>query len=390
MIIRYQDIYTLPQEIGQNTISRVTVSQNLPNDIVVVGYITAKELLPVDDRLITKESTWAQLDDMFKHVDWQLGFEKKFFILYDDAILPENLIFLHYWLRNKCTNIENIFFLCTPQIIKRWWTDWCHVMGEKSFKVIDIGPLTAAHRYIKCTLPLENKSKSIKKHFSYYGGTISSPQKNYILLEITEYYDYGYIDNLATILPKQQIIDQIEKISYFQSQQTIDNISRRYDEFVHDGKFNSNTPLTIEDSGRRIDEPVDQNGWQYQIDRQCFACVIRETFDYLPYPAFTEKTLRAFYHGCMPIPLGYRAVEELELYGFKFLHDFFDYGYQYEKDFFSRIKKMKHSLQKWIIDFPTDTLATLWSDNQEIFEHNSKHISTILQPDRIIYDSSKD
>jgi len=349
-------------------------------DVIVAGHIQQQlvyTLAASDDWSSKDKLIWPVLEQLFREFDWSLGFEHKILIIYNETFTPEIAISLHYWLRTKCTNIQNIYVAVTDNVVSTWWASWLGVMCEKSYRVVEIPHIHGLHYIRRSQPPLKNHS-GIVKHFSYWGGTYPARHKGYLLLEMSQYQPWAYLDHLGSVLDKQEIIDYTENITHYLSQDTVDRISARYDRFIVDKKFLSN----INDPDQK-NEFLDSHDIQWHTDQQCLACVIRETCDSLPFSNYTEKTLRAFWHGCLAIPMSYRAVEALEHQGFLFAHDLFDYSYQNEPDFFTRIQLLKHSLDRFIQQISADDLPHVWQSQQPLIHHNAQQVLRLLDPARI-------
>ena len=372
---------------NQDLLAFKATAQQPSDGTIVAGLINAELLFALRDTADSESKDkviWPVLEQIFTGFDWSQGFEHNIVIIYDETFTPEIAQSLHYWLRTKCTRIENIHVICLDNPAAQWWQRWCDVMHERSYRVVDVLHTVNADRYFSGQTPPLRDAQGIHRHFSYWGGSYPSRSKNYLLMEISQYRPWAYVDNMGPLLPRQEILDYVENITYYQSQVTVDRIAQCYDELVRDHQFLSNVQGT-----KKHDEPFDGRGLQWHIDQQCMACVVRETDDTLPYANITEKTLRAFWHGSMVIPISYQAVCDLERCGFQFAHDLFDYSYQHEPDFFRRVQALKRSLDRFIQQCPADRLPQLWHQHRRIWQHNAQTVVRLLAPDHIACEISK-
>lgn len=346
---------------------------------VFVGWIRQELLLAaasVPEDQFHPHVIWPRLETLFAGVDWTMSFHKRLLVVYDEVVIPQVVISLHEWLRSKCANLDHIHVIFTDQPIQLWWQAYCRVFHERSFHAEYVPHVTMPLRYPMAQTIQVKAHEMINRHFSYYAGTWHDRSRNYLLLEMLEYMPHAAIDNMGLILPRQRIVDYVEQISYFGAQSDVERIGAIYDQHVID----QNCPGNVVGQQSK-NEPLCYQGLQWQIDSQCFACVTRETRDDLPYPDVTEKTMRAFLHQCMVIPISYQAVDHLESLGFQFAHHLFDYSYQHQPDFFHRVKGLKNSLNQFIQTVSQPQLGPVWFQNQQIWQHNAENVLRIMKPD---------
>lgn len=355
--------------------------------VINLELLTAISNAPLlDDK---KRCLALALDEMFKDVDLSKSFETPLCIMYDEIFYEEIIVGIHYWLRTKCANIENIILITAEHTgLARWWKDWCKVHHERSFTVVEMSygyshfldnQLLSKPDTIETT-----KNKNIQHYFNLYGGTYPSNDKMYLVLKALELYDYGIIECLGEFYPKQSILDYVENITYYTNQQDIDHISSLYDQYIHNNKMTSKSFVSTSPPAVTRDS-IFFSGHQYHVDGHCFASIVRETVNDRPFSSVTEKTLRAFVHQLAVIPTGYLAVDELELQGFWFPHDIIDYSYQHEPDYSRRITKLIDSVKQLVRQHSLDDLQKYYSNNLEHFHHNVQLVYTIRTNPLITY-----
>lgn len=327
------------------------------------------------------KDVWVEkcLDDMFGSYDWTRSFSRRQILVYDEVLPSEVLEILHKWLRKKCADIENILLIVTHHTGTRdWWQDWCKTNNEKSFQLTEIFFLTrpTATPSIKSFFSKKSTTrknidwytsqKTISKILSYYGGRYSSPEREYLFLKLQCFdHSLAHVDFLGNLSPKQDILSYVENITYYKNQMEIDYISNVYDQLVNNGWLLR--PPYVFDCAI---EDIDFAGPQWQTDRQCFASVVRETINSDKFACVTEKTLRAFLHHCVVIPIGFNAVNNLEKLGFWFPHDFIDYSYQSTRSFADRVHGMMAALDN-LAQKSFDVLQQYYLDNINKFQYNS-------------------
>ena len=321
-----------------------------------------------------------RLEMIFRHHDWTKSFDRQQVIILDDVVTSEILVLWHKWLRKKCADIENIVLVTTHHTgIKTWWQRWCAVNQEKSFAIQELfflsrpgstPSLKSLYRdpdQFLHTLEFWSANKKITKLFSYWGGTYTTSEREYLLLKILALREVGEIDFMAQISNKSDVLAYAENITYFKKQQDIDEIGQTYDRLTTDKLFVSDHAS----HQARKNEQIDFAGLQWTVDRCCWSTVVRETINSDRYACVTEKTLRAFLHHCVVIPVGYRAVEQLEQIGFWFPKDMVDYSYQHLDCFADRVDRLIKSL-RMLSQRTLHDLQTHYLDNQHRFQYNAQ------------------
>jgi hypothetical protein len=212
-------------------------------------------------------------------------------------------------------------------------------------------------------------SKKIEQVFSYYGGTYATPERQYLVLTLLELSEVGSIDYLGKFETKDTVTAYSENINYYLDQAEIDQINELFDRHVSP----SGTLVQQNMPGPGIkNEPIGYQGIQWYTDSTCFASVVRETVVDDRYSCVTEKTLRAFLHHMVVIPVTFQGVKELEHMGFWFPHDIFDYSYQTESRFAYRTKHMINSIKQLIANLSIGNMQQYYNDNIDKFHANAK------------------
>jgi len=336
-----------------------------------------------------KQFVFSKLDALTQHFDFGTSFAQPVAILYQEYISEELMVYLHQWLRTKCADIENITVVLSQSLgMKNWWKEWCNIYHEKSFSIVELSWAYCESAYRTCFSPGEfvshpdivtEKNKMMQYHFSYWaGGTKHYNDRSYIAMRVLEFLDHCLFDSLYKLPPKQVLLDYAEQITYFKSQDTIDLISSLYDTKVNsDGEvkiknINNNTAIK-----KRVQQFCFVDSFTWNNNRCCFASVIRETKNNDLHQAFTEKTMRAFWHHLVAIPLCYNAVSNLEAQGFWFPHDLIDYRYQGVRDFHDRVSMAIQSIKKLIADHSINDLKNYYNNHTEHFYYNAKLIKDL-------------
>lgn len=320
----------------------------------------------------------ATLEKMFGSYDWQRSFEKPQALIFDGQIFPALLEYIHNWLRTKCLDIENVYLVITHHRgVQEYWKRWCEVFQCKSFQIKE--HLITDTTNEKCqwhqnvdVMPSRNffkENKEISCSFSYYGGGWQSDERDYLALRMLEFADTAEIDYLASFSSKENVLAYTENITYFKDQEQVDYISEMYDKHVgSDGKLLVDKKFSTSSAQY---EKIDYNGTQWEIDRHCFASVVRETNNTLPYSCLTEKTLRAFMHHTVVIPIGYDAVKELENLGFWMPHDIINYSYQSKLLFVDRVNGAISVMRDLLEKYTFSQLQQYYLDNIDKFHYNA-------------------
>ena len=322
------------------------------------------------------------LENLFGHHDWAKSFSATQVLIYDEVLPSEILILIHKWLRRKCADIENIILVTTHHLgIRPWWQKWCQINHLRSFQVKEV-LFTDSPGYKKgwfASVPSPHSrdfykhNKKISRLFSFYGNARSGvdvpKERVYATLKMLEFADYAEIDFIGRFPDKQHMIDYVENITYFKNQADIDYISSTYDKYIFSGLLENRLTFL---GTKTQNESMTFDGLQWEVDRHCWATVVRETIIDDVYPAVTEKTIRAFLHHMAVIPMAFGAVSELEKLGFWFPHDVIDYSYQHEPLFAVRTQKLIDSLKSVLQNYSYAQLEEYYNHQIDRFHHNTE------------------
>lgn len=328
----------------------------------------------------------ATLEKMFGSYDWQKSFETPQVLIFDAQIFPALLEYTHNWLRTKCLDIENVHLVTTHHRgIHKYWKRWKEFHQCKSFQIKEylITDTTNEkclwHQKAGSNPPLDffTENKEITCSFSYYGGGWQNDERDYLALRMLEFADTAEIDYLASFSSKENILAYTENITYFKDQIQVDYISEAYDKYVGpDGKLSVDKRFS---SSSKQYEEINYSGTQWEIDRHCFASIVRETNNSTHYSCLTEKTLRAFMHHQVVIPLGFEAISELENLGFWFPHDIIDYSYQSKPIFVDRVNGAVSVMRDLLATHTFPQLQQYYLDNQDKFQYNAELVYCFIK-----------
>jgi len=318
-----------------------------------------------------------ELDQMFDKYDWTKSFSNPQVIVYDESVTSEIIIAIHHWLRRQCADISNITLITTHNLgIASWWEQYCAVMGQQSFLIQEkffTHSDQCRARWFDKIPPLPDRGwfanfKKIERVFSYYGGSYGKLERQYLILKMLELSSVGEIDYLGKFVSKDSLLGYSENINYYLDQNEIDQLNVLYDRHV---SVTGDLAYSCVAAGIK-NEKLDYQGVQWQTDSKCFASVVRETVLDDVYSCVTEKTLRAFLHHTVVIPVTFQGVTELERMGFWFPHDIFDYSYQTESRFAYRTKHMITSIKQLIANLSIGDMQQYYTDNIDKFHANAK------------------
>ena len=329
------------------------------------------------------------LDEIFKDVDLTKSFTSPLCIVYDETFYEEVIVGIHYWLRTKCADIENITIITAEHNgMAQWWSSWCQVHHERSFNIVEMSYGFSHFLIGELIEPPDvqdtTSQKNIQHYFNLYGGSYPTKDKLYLILKSLELYHFGIVEYVGNFSTKQDVLDYVEHITYFKNQQEIDHISKLYDQYILGNKLiiksitDNSVPSFMEGS-------YFFTGHQYYVDNHCFASIVRETINDQPFSTVTEKTYRAFLHQMAVVPVGYHSVKYLEVQGFWFPHDIINYDYQYEPDYSRRVTALIESVKQFTNQYSIEDLQQYYQTNVKKFQHNAQLCYTIRHDPLITY-----
>ena len=342
-----------------------------------VGYIYWELLqaLAQGPELFPKDaSVEKKLDEMFGQYDWSRSFDRRQILVHDENIMSEILPMMHTWFRRRCLDIENIEIIMPHHIgIEQYWHKWCDLNQVKSFKITEVWQLRSPlMRPVYQSMPslqdlLRHKQhREITKLFSYYGGTHSDPEREYIACKLMPFRDRAEINFMAEPYPEEAVLAYVERNTYFKNQKEVDHI-RQLLPVRRQTRLQSEA--TMEPRG--FYEGFHLDRFQSQVDARCWACVVRESHNSDRFCSLTEKTLRALVNHLVVLPLGYQSVHWLENIGFWFPHDIVDYSYTQQPLFVDRVNGLIENITR-LASRPLQELQKYHVDNLEKFQYNAK------------------
>jgi hypothetical protein len=341
-----------------------------------------------------EQSNWESaitqfFDGLFK-IDFNQSFNQPIVIYYREVITEEILELLHNYIRNQCSNIENIVFLTAQGIgLKRYYTNFCQLHSTKGFNVIEIPWVLGyevfvsdetAHLY---QLP---KKESIQSLFSYYGGTyeVNPPERTIMTLFASRYADIAHIESMADAAKWQNVENYLEYLSYFSDVDSINKYRLDYNQSVDNESYI--IPKLIKTDSQIYLEKFNRLGPQWQVDSKSFFSLIRETSCTQNFYNLSEKTMRCFFHGVALLPThGAHIIDDLREMGYVIDSNFIDYSYLKEDNLFYRLKALGAQLDSIKQNLNFDDLYERWVDNYDQFSYNCNYLLKNHKPQAILH-----
>lgn len=341
-----------------------------------------------------EQSNWESaitqfFDGLFK-IDFNQSFNQPIVIYYREVITEEILELLHNYIRNQCSNIENIVFLTAQGIgLKRYYTNFCQLHSTKGFNVIEIPWVLGyevfvsdetAHLY---QLP---KKESIQSLFSYYGGTyeVNPPERTIMTLFASRYADIAHIESMASAAKWQNVENYLEYLSYFSDVDSINKYRLDYNQSVDNESYI--IPQLIKTDSQIYLEKFNRLGPQWQVDSKSFFSLIRETSCTQNFYNLSEKTMRCFFHGVALLPThGAHIIDDLREMGYVIDSNFIDYSYLKEDNLFYRLKALGTQLDSIKQNLNFDDLYERWVDNYDQFSYNCNYLLKNHKPQAILH-----
>lgn len=266
------------------------------------------------------------LDDHLSSVDLKQTFNHKVVVVYDEVMPVEILLGLHTWFVRQCGDIQNIILATTHHTgLAEWYNQYVTLNHTAGFyKIIETPFLSKFFQLIIDAggMPKTSNKKDLTNYFSYYGGSYSTLERDFLAATFMSMRDHGIIEYAGGFGNINHIVGFAEQVTFFKNDELVKNIC----------KVVTNSTLQKKAVNR-----VSGNG-VIELDKSCAFHIIRETLNYLPYATATEKTIRTFTNNLIPFPIGFKSVTGLEKLGFKFDHHFINYNkIQNEPMFATRI-----------------------------------------------------
>jgi hypothetical protein len=268
-----------------------------------------------------------------------------------------------------------------------WWQQWCLQARERSFRVCT-WPVSQSLWIKKYTNNVDipnwdkmwdTKTSALTQLFSVYGGSYAKRDRCFLALRLCEFYDHGLIDFMGMFVDKNQLIDYTEYITYFKNQTEVDHVAQLYDCYIDSAK-KLKRRSEITDYQAIKDDNFSINTMQWHWDQHCVFNVIRESDDSECFGYFTEKTLRCFYHMCLPLPVGYQSAKHIEQLGFWFPHELVNYDYQNCLGYHQRVLGIVDILEK-LKNQPDQTKQYFYNNRTNIIDNAKLAIKLLTGPD---------
>jgi hypothetical protein len=308
---------------------------------------------------------FEMLDNHFKESLAQ-SFTCKTFLIFNEYLNSECFTILTSYLLNRACNINNIYIVSSNTIgLTAFANQYTRLFGEPLPNIVELPYYFDLYHndelnFNQHVLP---HKKKLELYFSLHGGSyeVNPPQRTLICVNFLQYAKYGHVEFMSQCCDKQQLIDYTEQLTGFCNQSLVEQFSTTYEQWVDPAtlKIQSNQTVTGQNS---------------------FSSVLRETSVTDPWGCVTEKTMRPFVQGQMPIPLnGVDFIETLTDLGFQFDTRLFDYTYLNEKQFFKRLQQLNQSMETFFKDYTLQDLEDYYQDNWQMFKHNADNFKFCLQ-----------
>jgi hypothetical protein len=306
---------------------------------------------------------YKKLNQIFSNIDLKESFEKKLIIVYAEVIIPENLIQLHQWIARQCCNIENIVLVTTLHSgVEKWYNQYLELYGDQGMQIVDAPWIYIDQYYtIQNSIPSLDKNlinKNLKYYFSYWGGTYPSLERDVVSVILSNLLN-GYLSYIGCVSSDSEFNNYLEQLTWFGNRELIDQLLTKKQTTKFLGITNKNL---INDYCK---------GFQFDHDKQSALCPVRETLNDIQYSTITEKTMKAFIHMQIPLPIsGVGTVDELTKLGFQFC-DIVNYNsFQHEKLFLKRVCLIKDEIIRIQQTYTLKQLEEYILDHKEVFYNN--------------------
>lgn len=335
----------------------------------IIGTITNQLLVTIGlSSQVNKEKDIHNfLDQYLQNVNLAASFDRKLFLIYDEVMYLEILLAIHSWFSVKCCNLKNIVLVTTHTLgAGVWYQTYTKMIGVPGITVIE-APLMS-DRYLARfkSIPKDQPlTKNLKYYFSFYGGSYGSLERDFLAAYFIN-VGAGYVDYMGgfTSTP-DQYENYLEQQTEFSNRQLVDTL------------LNIRNTVTFPKEDQMLNESFDFTGYQWTIDKQSAGQVIRETSNSTPWTTITEKTLRCFVHGQIPIPVsGTYCVVNLEKLGFVFDHSIIDYSYQNESILYRRLNLIKQQIDLLKHKYTLEELEKYFVANDDMLCYNYNYIAS--------------
>jgi len=302
--------------------------------------------------------------------DLTRSFDENLIFVYDETLPAELLMYIHTWFHRQCCDITNITFLTThTRGLREWYQNYLGVAGQRGFRIVEATWLSVlfwdTSRLDTITNPPPQwHSKTFQNYFSFYGGTRSSLEQDLLAAMACTRRHLGRIEYMGQFKSNSdKFYGYAEQSTYFKRDAAVKKLV----------DIKNNTELPIAPASQRFDA-FDYDSVQWNIDKYSVCQLIRETCTDSQFSILTEKTLRAFLHFQIPLPLsGVGTVRHLEKLGFKFF-ELIDYSYQDEPVYFDRIEQALCEIDSLASRYTLSELESIMTAYKDTLWHNCNHI----------------
>jgi hypothetical protein len=303
--------------------------------------------------------------------DLARSFTETLIFVYDETLPAELLMYIHTWFHRQCCDITNIIFLTThTRGLSHWYNQYLQVHGHRGFRVVEATWLSVLFWDVSrlntiTPAPADIHQRTFHNYFSFYGGTRSSLEQDLLAAMACTRKHLAHIEYMGQFqTDPNKFYGYIEQNTYFKNQAVVNQLI----------EIKNTVKLPIAANSRRFDT-FDYQSVQWGIDQHSVCQVLRETCTDSQFSILTEKTLRAFLHWQIPLPLsGVGTVDLLENLGFEFCHDLIDYSYQYQPVYYDRIHGALQQIDRLAQQYTLTEMQDVFAKYQRIFEHNYNHI----------------
>jgi hypothetical protein len=322
-------------------------------------------LRSIDDSVGSHEVCFRVLDRHFEN-SFKKSFNGPTFLIYNETINLEAFLILNKYFSNRACNIENIYLVTSTSIgLSDFAKQYASVMQTSSVKILELPFFFDFYIFKDQGLWNLNipKEKKLKYYFTYYGGTYEGdPPDRTLLYANFKSRPNCYVDFMGTACTKQKLINYVEQLTGFCDQNFVEFIGNNYDNYVdptHKQQVINTLPLINS---------------QWDVDSKALLSITRETSNRDPWATITEKTIRCFLFGIVPMPInGSSLIEYFEREGFLFDHNLLNYNYLKEKNFATRLKQINYQLDL-TMSHTLEKFEKYYIDNYDLFEHNARHL----------------
>jgi hypothetical protein len=264
--------------------------------------------------------------------------------------------------------MSNLILISTHTLnLNEWYNKFCDLTLQSGFTVIDTPLAYYFDKLLHNIQPIKNYDiKNLQHYFTYFGGTHSTAERDFITTCTMLYKSLGHIEYFGGYISTNEEFDNfLEEITEFQDRSLCDKLMAARKE--HEWPNNSISP----------DQTVKIAYVEKNVYNKVSAFnLTRETADSFPFCIFTEKSIKTFLDMQIILPIGYHSVDLIKKNGFIFNEDLIDYHYQYEKKLHLRLLAALEQIKKISKNYTLSQLAEKLYDSKDIFVYNYNYIAS--------------